>query len=184
MNYIDDGAGKIYKYADGDEVTINTNYVAEALDPNNGNLEGVAGRFVKVITGATEAGTITYGSAKTKGVRTVANGTGIIDRQKTDGTGGMERIYDASTAVITLTTGVTGAFTIAYRYNNTAIPQNDLPVITAQMKGIALQAKARRIAVYYSQLAAFQAKTDYNQDIGELLSKRAVAELGYKHFVA
>ena len=163
--YLDDGAGKIYKYTDGTEVTVLTNYVTEATDPNNGNLEGVAGRYVKTITGATEAGTIAYGLASTKGVRT----------------GGVEPIYDsANAAVITLTTGVTGTTAIKYNYNNIAIPQNDLPTITAQMKGIALEAKARRIAVFYSQLAAFQAKTDYNQDIGELLSKRAVAELGYE----
>lgn len=115
-NYIDDGAGKIYSYADGAEVTVMTNYVAEAVDPNNGNLEGVAGRFVKTITGASEAGTITYGSVGTKGVRTVANGTPLIARQATDGTGGMERIYDASAAVITLTVGVTGSTAIKYNY--------------------------------------------------------------------
>lgn len=97
----------------------------------------------------------------------------------------MERIYDAATAaVITLTTAVSGSADIEYKYNNRVIPQNDLPVITAQMRGITLEAKARRIAVFYSQIAAFQAKQDYGQDLGDLLSKRAVAELGYKHFVA
>lgn len=43
---------------------------------------------------------------------------------------------------------------VAYVYDNVVIPQNDLPMIKAEMKSIALVAKARRIAVYYSQIAA------------------------------
>ena len=43
---------------------------------------------------------------------------------------------------------------VAYVYDNVIIPQNDLPMIKAEMKSIALVAKARRIAVYYSQIAA------------------------------
>ena len=42
------------------------------------------------------------------------------------------------------------------------VPQNDLPMLRAEMKSIPLIAKARRIAVFYSQIAAFQAKTDLN----------------------
>lgn len=44
---------------------------------------------------------------------------------------------------------------VAYVYDNVVVPQNDLPRIKAEMKSIALTAKARRIAVYYSQIAAF-----------------------------
>lgn len=55
----------------------------------------------------------------------------------------------------TVTATVTGTVKkIAYRYDNVVIPQNDLPVLKAQMKSIPLLAKARRIAVYYSQIAA------------------------------
>ena len=46
---------------------------------------------------------------------------------------------------------------VAYQYNNIVVPQNDLPMLKAEMKSIPLIAKARRIAVYYSQIAAFQA---------------------------
>ena len=45
----------------------------------------------------------------------------------------------------------------AYIYDNVVIPQNDLPILNAEMKSIGLVAKARRIAIYYSQIAAFQA---------------------------
>ena len=69
---------------------------------------------------------------------------------------------------------------VAYVYDNVVIPQNDLPMIKAEMKSIALVAKARRIAVYYSQIAAYQAKTDYGVDLGDQLAEKAVGELSYE----
>ena len=81
-------------------------------------------------------------------------------------------------------TGVTAGQRVVYIYDNVAIPQNDLPVIRAKMKSIALVAKARRIAIYYSQIAAYQAKTDYGVDLGDQLAEKAVGELSYKKFVA
>lgn len=66
---------------------------------------------------------------------------------------------------------------IAYIYDNVVIPQNDLPVLNAKMESIPLLAKARRIAVYYSQIAAFQAKTDYGFDLGDQLAEKAVGQL-------
>ena len=48
----------------------------------------------------------------------------------------------------------TEAFGINYIYNNVAIMQNDLPYITVRTKGIYLMAKARRVAINYSQIAA------------------------------
>ena len=51
------------------------------------------------------------------------------------------------------------------------------------MKSVALVARARRIAVYYSQIAAYQAKTDYGVDLGAQLAEKAVGELSYKNFV-
>lgn len=73
-----------------------------------------------------------------------------------------------------------GAAKIAYVYDNVVIPQNDLPMIKAEMKSISLVAKARRIAIYYSQIAAFQAKTDYGVDLGDQLAEKAVGELSYE----
>ena len=43
---------------------------------------------------------------------------------------------------------------VAYMYDNIVIPQEKLPSIKAEMKGITLEARARRIAVTYSQIAA------------------------------
>jgi len=72
---------------------------------------------------------------------------------------------------------------VAYRYDNVVVPQNDIPRIKAEMKNIPLIAKARRIAIYYSQLAAFQAKTDYGYELGDSLAEQATSRLQYKHFV-
>lgn len=69
---------------------------------------------------------------------------------------------------------------IAYVYDNVVIPQNDLPILNARMESMPLIAKARRIAVYYSQIAAFQAKQDYGFDLGDQLAEKAVAELAYE----
>ena len=69
---------------------------------------------------------------------------------------------------------------VAYVYDNVVIPQNDLPIINAQIKNISLIAKARRVAVYYSQIAAFQAKTDYGFNLADELAEKAVGQLSYE----
>lgn len=74
---------------------------------------------------------------------------------------------------------------VRYLYDNIIIPQkgdgvNTIPTLTANMTHIQLHARARRIAIYYSQIAAFQAKTDYGYDLGEQLSAQAQGELAYE----
>lgn len=69
---------------------------------------------------------------------------------------------------------------IAYMYNNEIIPQTAIPTVNAKIESIALVAKARRVAVYYSQIAAFQAKTDYGFDLGDQLAEKAVGQLAYE----
>ena len=77
-----------------------------------------------------------------------------------------------------------------YTYDNVKIPQNDLPIINVEMANLPLVAKARRVAIYYSQIAAFQAKTDYGFDMGKELAEKACAELAFEideeiiHFLA
>lgn len=72
------------------------------------------------------------------------------------------------------------AVKVKYVYDNVVIPQKDIPQLTANMEGIELAAKARRIAIYYSQMAAFQAKTEMGIDLGEVLATQACAELSYE----
>ena len=88
-------------------------------------------------------------------------------------------VKDAQKGIVSIT-GAVGEVKIRYAYDNVVIPQNDLPILNAEMANIALVAKARRIAVYYSQLAAFQAKQDYGFDLGDQLAEKAVAELSYE----
>lgn len=75
---------------------------------------------------------------------------------------------------------VTGSGRIAYMYDNERIPQNDLPIVNAEIKSLPLVAKARRVAVYYSQIAAFQAKQDYGFDLGDQLAEKACGQLAYE----
>lgn len=69
---------------------------------------------------------------------------------------------------------------VKYVYDNVIIPQNDLPILNAQMANIPLTAKTRRIAVYYSQIAAYQAKQDYGFDLADQLAQQAVGQLNYE----
>lgn len=73
-----------------------------------------------------------------------------------------------------------GTYNISYLYDNSYIPANDVPLLNAEMDAISLTAKPRRIAIYYSQLAAFQAKTDFGFDMGADLAARAAHELSYE----
>ena len=69
---------------------------------------------------------------------------------------------------------------IAYVYDNVVIPQETLPTLKAELKNIGLEARARRIAVFYSQIAAFQAKTDYGFDLADGLAEQAVGQMSYE----
>lgn len=69
---------------------------------------------------------------------------------------------------------------VTYVYDNAYIPATQLPTMVGRMAAVALQAKVRRIAVYYSQLAAFQAKTDYGMDFESQIAQQAQAELAYE----
>ena len=83
-------------------------------------------------------------------------------------------VKDAAKGIVSITNAA-GKVKIRYAYDNVVIPQNDLPILNAEMANIALAAK-----VYYSQLAAFQAKQDYGFDLGDQLAEKAVAELSYE----
>ena len=111
---------------------------------------------------------------------TAADGTAVevaADATITVGTDGKTlTISNGSGTAI----GATDTVKVAYVYDNVVIPQNDLPMLKAEMKSIPLIAKARRIAVYYSQMAAFQAKTDYGFDLGDQLAEKAVGQLSYE----
>ena len=77
--------------------------------------------------------------------------------------------------------GATDSVKVSYEYDNQVIPaQNELPTVKARMSGITLTAKARRIAIEYSQFAAFQSKNDYGIDLSTTLAQQAQSELAYQ----
>lgn len=81
----------------------------------------------------------------------------------------------------TLDSDVTAAaVTVNYVYDNAIVPQNELPTVTAKLDSIPLFAKPRRIAIYYSQLAEFQFKNEYGQDLNKNLSEQALGQLAYE----
>lgn len=69
---------------------------------------------------------------------------------------------------------------IRYIYDNVYIPQDKLPSVVARMTGIALTARARKLAIEYDTLGAFQAKTDYGLDFESTIAQQAQAELEYE----
>lgn len=130
-------------------------YKADALTGYAQSITTLAdGRVVANVTlptGATEVGTVDYKTG------TIALGEVSSTQQYFDGN-----------------------LTTTYVYNNIYIPQNDLPLLNAKMDGIPLIAKARRIAVYYSQIAEYQAKTDYGFDMAGELAKQAAGQLQFE----
>lgn len=104
----------------------------------------IQGRFKKVAVDGTET---LLGDVKVVRGTTVKYGTfASADAAKTGLLAGMtfkNEDGSADTDSFALTQGDK----IAYVYDNIVIPQNDLPILNAQMKSIPLIARARRIAV-------------------------------------
>ena len=91
--------------------------------------------------------------------------------------GSIEKFTDGKWVAVEGTYTPTEGDKVRYEYDNVKIAQNDLPIINAKIEHIALNAKARRIAIYYSQMAAFQAKQDYGFDLSDQLAEKAVGQL-------
>ena len=107
------------------------------------------------------AGELYKASARTgyaQSITTLADGRVVANVKLPDGATKVGTV-DYKTGEIKLDSGnfFDGALTTTYVYNNIYIPQNDLPLLNAKMDGIPLVAKARRIAVYFSQIANYQA---------------------------
>lgn len=89
---------------------------------------------------------------------------------------------DTATGVVTINAGASAGDDVKalYSYDNFVVPQAKLPMLRAEMANIPLQAKARRIAIYYSNLAAYQAKQDYGFDLGDQLAEKAVGQIQWE----
>jgi len=89
-------------------------------------------------------------------------------------------VVDAATGEISVAGASGTAIKVKYLYDQAIIPANDIPTLNMRVEGIALEAKPRRIAIYFDQMAAFQAKTEMGIDLGDVLAKQAVSELSYE----
>lgn len=69
---------------------------------------------------------------------------------------------------------------VTYVYDNVTIPQEKLVHLKAVQHSVSLRAKCRRLTVTYSQIAAFQAQTDYGMDLNQQLVAQASGELSYE----
>lgn len=114
---------------------------------------------------------VMWGPIVTGSVKVMVNGAVTTDYTVTEEDG---------TITFTTAPAADDQIRIGYVYDNVKIPQNDLPMVNVKMDSIALQAKARRVAVYYSQIAAYQAKTDYGFDLADQLAEKAVGQLAYE----
>lgn len=152
--YADDGAGHLVQYT-----TANIDIV---------KINGVRSFFTKgTTTPATptdaDCGAVDYGSFRD---------SGFADQGKTTVFGKITPEAGFTTATVAL----------EYQYNNEFIPQNDIPLIGVTTEQVYLHAKVRRIAIYYSQLAEFEAQKDYSFSLGDDLRKQAEFQLQFKHF--
>ena len=87
-------------------------------------------------------------TVKTRAYKVIKKGTGNVIFANTNDKDHV--VFGAESSGATLEIGDK----VAYKYDNVVIPQKDLPIVNAHMEGIALAAKARRVAIYYSQMAA------------------------------
>ena len=121
--------------------------------------------------------TFTSGTTKVAFLPVVEGSVKLLDADGVD----LEATDVSVAADGTVTATVTGTVKkIAYKYDNVIILQEKLPTLKAELKNIGLEARARRIAVFYSQMAAFQAKTDYGFDLADGLAEQAVGQLSYE----
>lgn len=162
-----------YQYATNKGATRQGDMISSPFGFGKVDPDFTSGRVVETVTLETD-GTATLAWAP------VYAGTAADAQAAVVGVeGATVEVVDAKAGKIKVT-GASGEVKVRYVYDNSIVPQNDIPMIKAEMKNIALVAKPRRIAIYYSQIAAYQAKTDYGVDLGDQLAEKAVGELSYE----
>lgn len=152
------GMNVVENFATSQTALAWTPVLKEVFRDASGNVLG----DVKVITAAN--GTVYYGTFATG---SEATGT-LASMTFKDETG--------TTQTYTLLAGDK----IAYQYDNVTVPQPKLPTLKAEVANVQLFAKPRRIAIFYSQLAAFQSKQDYGVDLSANLVEQACGRLAYE----
>ena len=158
--------GKIYAIAKADvasveKVNLNGRVTRQFIAAADGSL-------IDPAADGTDSGDVEYGST-----RDVHSGDMVAAGNASDVSFFGKIIPDAK---------ISGdaAVRVEYQYENEYIPQNDIPLIGMKMEYKQLFAKARRIAIYFSQLADFEAQKDYGFNLGDDLRKQAEFQLQYE----
>lgn len=86
-------------------------------------------------------------------------------------------LVNAETGEVKVTGTSMPVVQVQYIYDQTVVPQKELPKVKAELAVMTLEAKPRRIAIEYGQMAAFKAKQEQGVDLGEVLRTAAVEEL-------
>lgn len=110
------------------------------------------------------------------GTQYIDNGTGeIVDPT----TSAVKGTIDYTTGAFSCTDAVDG--TIAtYEYNNEQVPDLQVPEITISLAQIPIYAKSRKLAAYWGFDAAYDLKQQYGEDIVNVMSTQAAAEISYE----
>lgn len=69
---------------------------------------------------------------------------------------------------------------VAYVYDNSYIPAEQIPSVVMRMQKRPVQAKIRRINYMFSKLAAWEAKNEYGFDLQAEMAQQAAAEIEYE----
>lgn len=173
---------------------VTTTFTGDGSSTNSVNLA-----WTKVVAGTVEiavdkSGTVTsfvddgagklYKLTTTDGLTRVVttNKNGELVAQVTLPSGATDvGTVDYETGAVALTsTYFDGSATVKYAYNNVYIPQNDLPLLNFKVEAIPIICKARRIAIYFSQIAQFQAQSEYGIDMQAELAKQAAGQLQFE----
>lgn len=110
------------------------------------------------------------------GTQYIDNGTGeIVDPT----TSAVKGTIDYTTGAFSCTDATDG--TIAtYEYNNEQVPDLQVPEITISLAQIPIYAKSRKLAAYWGFDAAYDLKQQYGEDIVNVMSTQAAAEISYE----
>ena len=90
--------------------------------------------------------------------------------------------FDAANGTITLAAApaANAAIKVAYKYDMVTVPQGDIPTIKVISDSITLEAKPRRVKIFFSQFASFMAKQEAGFNLEDALKSQAVSELEYE----
>lgn len=170
--------------------TFNSPFM-NATDPSYGSRNVIGERFT-IATVNTVTTTLAMQRPIVPGTVTVIAASGqAFDVPTGDGTGTFVNAaggviagtINYNTGAITglaLTAPVGSIVTFNYTYDNETLRQEVVPTIVGVRNAIMLTSRPHRLAIEYDELANFESKNDYGEDLSAELVKQAVGELMFQ----